>query len=432
MGETELSNIVYVPMCADIVHGGHLNIIKEARKHGQVVVGLLTDEAIASKKRLPLMNYNQRFEVVSNLKGVTKVIPQAMADYRPNLQKLKPSFVVHGNDWKAEARQQVVDSLNQWDGKLIEVEYTDGISSTQIQRKLKTNGIMPTDRTAQLARLLDAKHRIRALEAHDGISGLVVENSQLKQSGKLEVFDAIWVSSLTDSIAKGKPDTELVDRTSRLSTIQEILDVTTKPLIVDGDTGGHPQHFSHFVRKLEQLGVSAIVIEDKNGLKRNSLYSDVTKHQQEDPKTFAVKIKAGLQARTSESFMIIARIESLVLGKNQSDALLRAKTYLAAGASAIMIHSKDSSGKDIRNFARAYSMLPNSKPLVLVPTSYNKLSEGELAHWGADIIIYANHLLRAAVPAMEATAQSILEHGRSFEIEPNITPIDEFLRKVAD
>jgi phosphoenolpyruvate phosphomutase len=429
MKEAEYKKVVYIPMCADIVHVGHMNIIKEGQKLGKVTIGLLTDEAVASKKRLPFMNYEQRFEVVNNIKGVDKVIPQNTSDYRPNLRKLKPDFVVHGDDWRKEARQQVIDTISEWKGKLIEVKYTKGISSTLIHEKLKAGGISPTDRLARLERLLNAKKSIRVLEAHNGISALIVENTHIKDSkGKAEEFDAIWVSSLTDSLAKGKPDTELVDRTSRIATINEILEVTTKPLIVDGDTGGRIEHFTHTVRTLERLGVSAIVIEDKNGLKRNSLHDKPKEHTQEDPKIFAAKIKAGMNARVHEQFMVIARIESLILGKGQADALYRAKIYLEAGVSAIMIHSKDNSGIDVKEFAEAYNNLENRKTLMMIPTSYNKITEAELSSWGANIIVYANHLLRAAYPAMEHAAQSILENQRAFETESSSIPIKEFLK----
>jgi phosphoenolpyruvate mutase len=423
-------SVVYIPMCADILHPGHLNIIKEGQKLGEVIVGLLTDEAIASKKRLPLMSYKQRFEVVSGIRGVDRVVPQTTPDYRPNLLMLKPNYVVHGNDWAEQAKKQVADTIAEWDGKLIELEYTEGISSTLIHQKLKSIGVSPRDRLERLEGLLKTKKTVRVLEAHNGLSALIVENIQFKRPGNIKEFDAIWVSSLTDSIAKGKPDTELVDRTSRLATINEILEVTTKPLMVDGDTGGHPEHFIHTVRTLERLGVSAIVIEDKNGLKRNSLHGSIQDHQQEDIEAFASKIKGGIDARVHNKFMIVARIESLILGKGQQDALERARAYLAAGASAIMIHSKDKSGADIKKFADAYNKFENRKPLMMVPTSYNKISESELSDWGANIVVYANHLLRAAYPAMEHAALTILESNRSLETEEFSTPIEEFLKMI--
>ncbi len=427
--------IVYIPMAADILHPGHLKIIEEGQKRGQVIVGLLTDQAISSYKRLPLMDYQQRLEIIKNVKGVDEVIPQTTLDYRPNLRKLKPDYVIHGTDWRSgvqkQTRQQVIDTIAEWNGSLIEPEYTEGISSTAIHKKLKAISISPVARLNQLHRLLSAEKTVRAMEAHNGLSALIVENTQFKdKQGKVEQFDALWVSSLTDSIAKGKPDTELVDRTSRLATINEILEVTTKPIIVDGDTGGHTEHFVHTVRTLERLGVSAVVIEDKNGLKRNSLHDQPADHSQEDIDVFAAKIKAGIDARVHDQFMIIARIESLILGKGQKDAISRAQAYLDAGASAIMIHSKNKNGEDIKKFTADYNKLKNRKPLMLVPTSYNKITEEELSEWGANIIVYANHLLRAAYPAMERAAQIILENHRSLEAEETSTPVEDFLKMI--
>lgn len=345
------------------------------------------------------------------------------------MRALKPDFVVHGNDWREEAKQQVVDTIFEWDGKLIELEYTEGISSTLVHQKLKAGGISPMHRLARLERLLKTKKTIRALEAHNGISALIVENTQVEnKNGKNEEFDAIWVSSLTDSLAKGKPDSELIDRTSRIATINEILEVSTKPLIVDGDTGGHIEHFTHFVRTLERLGVSAVVIEDKNGLKRNSLHDNPSEHSQEEPKIFAAKIKAGIDARVHEEFMVIARIESFILGKDLSDAINRAKEYVRAGVSAIMIHSKDETGRDVMEFAQKYALLENKKPLMVVPTSYNTIDENELSDWGANIIVYANQLLRAAYPAMKNTAVSLLKNQRSFESESSSISVEDFLK----
>lgn len=429
--------IVYIAMSADMLHPGHLNIIKEGQKFGEVIVGLLTDEAIASYKRLPYMDYKQRLEVMKNIKGVDRVIPQATLDYRPNLLKLKPDYVVHGNDWRngiqQQTRQQVIDTITDWGGVLIEPDYTEGISSTILNHRLKSVGISPIERLERLEHLMNAKKTVRAMEAHNGLSALIVENTQFKsKTGQTKEFDAIWVSSLTDSIAKGKPDNEVIDRTSRLATINEILEVTTKPIIIDGDTGGHTEHFVHTVRSLERLGVSAVVIEDKTGLKRNSLHDRPVEHIQEGVDAFTAKIKAGAQVRVHEKFMIIARIESLILGKGQEDALARARAYLDAGASAIMIHSKDKSGADIKQFTNAYNRLNGRKPLMLVPTSYNKIFEKELCDWGANIIVYANHLLRASYPAMEHVAGVILENARAFEAEKFCTPIEEFLKMIPD
>ena len=429
------SKTVYIAMSADILHPGHLNIIKQGEKHGVVTIGLLTDEAIASYKRLPFMNFEQRLAVIENIRGVSQVIPQTTLDYRPNLRKLRPNYVVHGSDWQtgvqAQTRQQVLDTIAEWGGILIEPDYTEGISSTELTQKLKSAGVTPGRRLSQLGRLLDAKQTIRVMEAHNGLSALIVEHAQARDvQGQPQVFDALWISSLTDSMAKGKPDTELVDRTSRFATINEILEVTTKPIIFDGDTGGHAEHFVHTVRTLERFGVSAVVIEDKNGLKRNSLQAEISEHNQEDPMVFAAKIKAGIDARTHEQFMIIARIESLVTSAGQADALKRAQLYLDAGASAIMIHSKHSTGLDIKAFTKAYNALPNRKPLMLVPTTYNAIHEAELTAWGANIVVYANQLLRASYPAMERVAQIILENQRGLEAEAVCLPVADLLKLI--
>lgn len=433
-----LSKQVYIAMSADILHAGHLNIIEEGRKRGDVTIGLLTDEAIASYKRVPFMNYHQRHAVVSNIKGVVRVVPQATLDYRPNLQELRPDYVVHGDDWKngvqKQTRQRVIDTLAEWKGELIEPVYTTQVSSTLLQKKVQAVGISPTRRLQRLTDALRAKPYIRAMEAHDGLSALIVERSIARPAdGNQEVqFDAIWISSLTDSLAKGKPDTEIVDWSSRLATINEILEVTTKPLIVDGDTGGHAEHFVHTVRTLERLGVSGVVVEDKTGVKRNSLHESNDIHTQEAIDVFAHKIRRGVEARLSESFLVIARIESLITGAGHDDAVARAEAFIAAGAGAIMIHSKDKSGEDIKKFAAAYAHLPVTKPLMVVPTTYNSMYEYELAEAGANIIVYANHLLRAAYPAMQQVAASVLIHGRSFESDPLCVPVKDLLAVVPE
>jgi len=326
--------LVYVGMSADLVHPGHLNIINEARKLGEVMIGLLTDKAIASYKRLPYMTYEQRKIVVENIKGVKYVVPQTTLDYVPNLRKYKPDFVVHGDDWKVgvqqKTRQRVVDVLKEWGGRLIEVPYTKGISSTQLNNVLKEVGTTPQIRMKRLRRLLESKKISRFLEAHNGISALIVEN--IKYENK--EFDGIWISSLTDSVAKGKPDIELPDLSDRISNINEILEVTTKPLIVDGDTGGKIEHFKHLVRTLERLGVSAVIIEDKIGLKKNSLFGTSVFQTQDSIKNFCKKIEEGKKAQVTSDFMIIARIESLILKKGMRDALKRARAYIKAGADA--------------------------------------------------------------------------------------------------
>jgi len=411
--------IVYVGMSADIVHHGHLNIINEARKHGKVIVGLLTDEAIASYKRLPLIPFNQRKNIIEHIKGVDEVVPQETLDYVPNLIKIKPDFVVHGDDWKhgaqRETRQNVIDALNKWGGILIEIPYTKDISSTQLINTIKDRGTTPNIRLKSLKRLLNAKPHIRVLEAHNGITGLIVEKAKVEAKGFSKEFDAIWLSSLTVSTSKGKPDTEVVDFTSRFQTIEEILEVTTKPIIVDGDTGGDAEHFRFRVRTLERLGVSAIIIEDKIGSKRNSLFGTDVFQEQDTIERFCEKIQTGKQGLVTDDFMIIARIESLILKRGMDDAIKRAKAYIGANADGIMIHSKEKDGKEIADFCKIYNKFEKRVPLVVVPSTFAHMAESELEELGVNIIIYGNHQIRSAYPAMLKTAQSILIHDRCKE-----------------
>lgn len=411
---------VYIGMSADLVHPGHLNIIQHARELGdEIIVGLLTDKAIASYKRLPFMNWEQRKVVVENIKGVSKVVPQETLDYVPNLRALKPDFVVHGDDWRSgvqkETRQRIIDVLKEWNGRLVEVPYTEGISSTQLNKVLKEIGTTPEIRSRRLRRLLESKDIVRVMEAHNGLSGLIVEQTQVDVNGKKEEFDALWISSLTQATAKAKPDNGFLDASTRIAALSEILDVTTKPIIYDGDSGGPIEHFVFTVRELERLGVSAIIIEDKVGLKKNSLFGTEVKQEQDTIENFCNKIASGKANQVTDNFMIIARIESLILEKGMDDAFNRAKAYLKAGADGIMIHSRSKVFDEIKEFTQLYNQLPNRKPLVVVPSSYAQVTENELIENNINVVIYANQLLRAAYPAMVKVAQSILTHHRAKE-----------------
>lgn len=425
---------VYIGMSADLIHPGHLNIIQEAAKHGAVTVGLLTDKAIAAYKRLPYMSYDQRKIVIENIKGVENVVPQLTLDYEDNLRKYKPDVVVHGDDWRegvqAKVRQKVIDILSEWDGKLIEIPYTEGISSTAINKALKEIGTTPDIRRGKLKRLLEAKKYLRFIEAHNGLTGLICENASIATSDGNQEFDGMWSSSLTDSTLRGKPDIEAVDLTARSSTLNEIFEVTTKPLIYDADTGGQLEHFEFTVRTLERLGVSAAVIEDKKGLKKNSLLGNEVKQHQETIDNFCRKIRSGKKASVTDDFMIIARIESLILEAGMSDAIERAAAYIDAGADGIMIHSRQKSADEIFEFCRIYNQLDTGIPIIAVPSSYNAVTERELSDHGVRIIIYANQLLRSAYPAMMATANSILENGRSYEADSTLLPIKDVLELI--
>jgi phosphoenolpyruvate phosphomutase len=429
-----MTKTVYVGMSADLVHPGHLNIIKKAASLGEVTIGLLTDQAIASYKRVPFMTFEQRLQVVENIKGVVRVVPQTTLDYVPNLQKYKPNFVVHGDDWQQgvqkNVRQSVIDCLAQWQGELVEIPYTQGISSTALHKAMKEIGTTPQIRLKSLKRLLSAKPLIRFLDIHNALSGLIIENTKVETENGVQEFDGMWGSSLTDSTAKGKPDIEAVDVSSRMSTLNEVLEVTTKPIIYDGDTGGKTEHFVFTVKTLERLGVSAVIIEDKTGLKKNSLFGTEVEQTQDSIENFSAKIQAGKAAQATNDFMIIARIESLIGGQGMDHAMERAEAFLNAGADGIMIHSREKSPDEIFEFCDRYTQLSNKKTLVVVPSSYNSVYESELVTKGVNVVIYANQLLRSAYPAMVNTATSILENGRSAEVDSKMMPIKQILELI--
>lgn len=422
---------VYIAMSADIIHPGHLNIIATARQYGSVVVGVLTDEAIASYKRLPFLSFEQRSTIVEQLKGVDQVIAQETLDYVPNLRKIKPDFVVHGDDWKTgvqrQTRQRVIETLKEWGGELVEPAYTPGINSTMLNAAIQEIGTTPDIRLKKLRRLLAAKTIVRALEVHNGLTGLIVENTAIKKDQQTLEFDAMWLSSLTDSVSKGKPDTGCVDFTSRLHTLDQILEVTSKPIIFDGDNGGPSSHFAFVVKTLERLGVSAVIIEDKIGLKKNSLIASDSRQSQDSIENFSSKISAGKQAQLTDSFMIIARIESFNMGSGLEDALRRTESYIKAGSDAVMIHSKREVPDEIFAFCKEYAQMENKVPLVAVPSTYDAVSELELIDAGVNLVIYANHLLRSSYPAMTRTARTILEHGRAKEAAESCLPVKELI-----
>lgn len=426
-----MSKSVYIAISADILHQGHINLINEASRLGVLTVGVLTDEAVASYKRYPILDFEARKKIILNIKGVENVVEQSGVDYVENLEKLKPDFVVHGDDWidsiQSKIRERVINTLSKWGGKLIEIPYTEGVSVDRLSTVLNQEGIMPELRRSRLRSLLRLKPLVRVMEAHNGLSGLVVENARVVKDEKIESFDAMWLSSLTDSTSKGKPDIELVDMTSRMNTINEIMEVTTKPIILDGDTGGLIEHFVYNVKTLERMGVSAVIIEDKVGLKKNSLFGTDVEQTQDTTGHFCAKIKAGRKAALTSDFMIIARIESLILKQGMEDALSRAKAYVEAGAQGIMIHSREKEPYEIYEFCDRFRQFSKDTPIIAVPTSYNQVYERELTEHGVNVVIYANHLIRSAYPAMMNTAQSILENERCLEAGANCLPIKEIL-----
>jgi phosphoenolpyruvate phosphomutase / 2-hydroxyethylphosphonate cytidylyltransferase len=422
---------VYVSMVADLLHAGHLKVLKEAVKYGEVTVGLLTSNAIREIDDVVYLKYQQRKDVIESLVQVSNVVSQETASYKTNLLDLKPDYVIHGDDWisgpQSLYRNEVIEILKEWEGDLIEVEYSSEISDKDIKNQLMHLGVTTVHRLHRLRYLLKSKKIVHILEAHNALSGLIAENSEAKRNSQMASFDGMWSSSLTDSTAKGKPDIEAIDITSRIATVNEIFEVTTKPLIFDADTGGRTEHFEFTVKTLERTGVSAVVIEDKTGLKKNSLFGNEVEQNQDTIENFSNKIRAGKKAQVSEDFMIIARIESLILDAGMEDALKRAAAYIDAGADGIMIHSRHKDPAEIVDFMKRFRKVDNKTPVVVVPTSFNSVSTEEFIDLGVNIVIYANHMLRAAYPAMLDVAHSILANGRSLEAEPNCMPIKDIL-----
>ena len=425
---------VYVGITADIIHPGIINILREGSKRGEVIVGLLTDSAIARYKRLPYLSYEQRKEMVESLKFVSKVVAQEEWSYIPNLRKYKPNIIIHGDDWKtgilAREREEVFKLMAEMGGEVAEIPYTQGINSTALNESVSSIGTTPDIRLKTLRRLIEVKPIVRIMEAHSGLSGLIIEKLELQKEDGIHRYDGMWSSSLTDSTSKGKPDIEAVDITTRLHDLTQILECTTKPIIYDGDTGGLCEHFVFTVRTLERNGISAVIIEDKAGLKKNSLFGTEVDQQLAPVEEFCEKIQAGKKAQVTKEFMIIARLESLIAGGTVDEAINRSFAYVKAGADGVMIHSKEKSGEDIREFCRKFRKEYSAVPIVLVPTTYNQFFEEDFAEWGANIVIYANHMLRSSYPAMYQTAQTILEKGRSLEADKLCMSIREILELI--
>ncbi len=427
------NKIVYVPLAVDILHSGHLNIINRAKKYGKVVIGLLSDNAVAEYKNIPALEYEERYKIVKNLKNIHKIIKQDTWDYSKVLNSLKPDYFVHGDDWRKgiqkKTRQKVIRLLKKNKAKLIEIPYTKNISSSSIKSDL-INHLTPTSRVSILKRLIDSKKIVRILESHSPLSGLIVENMKFQKGNTTEQFDGMWSSSLTDSSLKGKPDNQSLDFSSRFNGLGDLFDVTTKPLIFDADNGGRLEHLPFTVRTLERLGVSAIMIEDKIGLKKNSLFRDQSGAKQDSIKDFCKKIDLIKKTRNSKDFLIGARIESFILGKGLQDGLKRAKAYSAAGADLILIHSKENTPKEIFSFSKVFRKTRYFKPLVSVPSTYSRTTESMLIKNGFKIVIYANQMLRASYPAMENVAKTILKNQRSFELEKKISSVKEVINLI--
>lgn len=422
---------VYTCFCTDVIHEGHLNIIKHALKYGKLIVGVLSDQAMIRFNKFPTLSFEERMNLIRNIDGVEQVVIQDQIMYDKVFQTIKPDYVIHGDNWKngveIAIRNNVISLLKQYGGELIEVPYTFSEKTKLIDDKIKEKRSMPEYRRKALKQLLKIRGLVKALEVHNGLTGLIAEKTVIENNGEFDQYDAMWISSLCDSTSKGKPDIELVDMTSRLNTISEVMEVTTKPIIFDCDTGGIIEHFVYSVRTLERIGVSAIIVEDKIGLKRNSLFGTDVKQTQDSIEHFCEKIQAGKKIQLSDDFMIIARIESLILEQGMEDALNRANAYVKAGADGIMIHSRKKEPSEILNFCDSFRKENKTTPIVVVPTSFNSITEDELYKHGVNIVIYANQLTRAAFPAMENVAKDILKYHRAKEVDDRLMPIKEII-----
>lgn len=427
---------VYMCFSTDMIHSGHIAIIKKAAKLGKLTIGVLSDEAVASFKRFPLMPYEERKSIVENINGVANVIEQKELSYAKNLRMLKPDYVVHGDDWKEgfqkPIRDEVIQVLSEFGGELVEYPYSKDLKYTELEKLSREQLAMPDLRRSRLKKLISMKGTISAIEAHSGITGLIAEKTTVLKDGKTYQFDAMWVSSLCDSTAKGKPDIELVDMTSRFRTIDDIMEVTTKPIIFDGDTGGLTEHFVYTVKSLERMGVSMVIIEDKTGLKKNSLFGTEVEQTQDSIENFSEKIRAGKKAQKTKDFMICARIESLILERGMEDALERAFAFVEAGADAIMIHSRKKDPAEIFEFVEKFRAKNTVTPVVVVPTSFNSVTEEEFKARGVNVVIYANQLTRSGFPAMQKVATTILEHHRAKEADDMCMSIKEIINLIPE
>lgn len=427
---------VYMCFSSDILHSGHMAIIKKAAHLGKLIIGVLSDEAVTSYKRIPLLPFEERKSMFENISSVYKVVEQKALSYKENLEKYQPDMVVHGDDWctgfQKPVRDEVVSILSSYGGKLIEFPYSGNSKYEELERRARTNLSTPDMRRGRLRKAIEIKGIITAIEAHSGLTGLIAENTVSYQKGEAHQFDAMWISSLCDSTAKGKPDIELVDMTSRFRTIDDIMEVTTKPIIFDGDTGGLTEHFVYTVRTLERMGVSMVIIEDKTGLKKNSLFGNEVVQTQDSIPNFCAKIAAGKKAQKTKEFMICARIESLILEQGMEDALERAFAFVGAGADAIMIHSRKKDPAEIFEFVERFREKDKHTPIVVVPTSFNTVTEDEFKERGVNIVIYANQLTRTGFPAMQNAAKMILENHRAKECDDICMPFKEIIRLIPE
>ena len=429
-----MEKTVYTCFSTDVIHAGHLNIITEAKKLGRVVVGALSDEASIRYNRFPTVSLDERVKLYQSIDDVDEVIVQNDMMYSDVIEKVHPDYVLHGDNWKegpmSAIREHVIGMVSSYGGQVIDIPYTYNPEVERVDKRLKEKLAEPEYRRKRLRQLIEMVPIVKIIETHSGLTGLIAEKTVVENNGKLDQFDGMWLSSLCDSTDRGKPDIELVDMTSRMRTVNDIMEVTTKPIILDGDTGGLTEHFVYNVRTLERMGVSAVIIEDKTGLKKNSLFGTEVEQTQDSIENFSAKIRAGKAAQLTDDFMIIARIESLILERGMDDALTRAKAFVEAGADGIMIHSRKKDPAEILEFCDKFRAFDKKTPIVVVPTSFNMITEEELASHGVNIVIYANQLMRAAFPVMVNTAEEILKNHRALEVDSKLMPFKDIIRLI--
>lgn len=422
---------VYTCFTTDVIHEGHLNLINEAKKYGEVIIGVLSDECMIRFNRFPSVDFDERKRIAEEIPGVSRVIIQKSIHYDEIIKEIKPDYIIHGDNWLEGPMRAIRDRasvlLESYGGRIIDVPYTYNETVTLIDSRIRERLAMPEYRRKRLRKLINLCPIVKTIEVHSGLTGLIAEKTIVENDGELDQFDAMWISSLCDSTAKGKPDIELVDMTSRFRTIDDVMEVTTKPIIFDGDTGGLTEHFIYTVRSLERMGVSAIIIEDKTGLKKNSLFGTEVSQTQDTIEHFCQKIASGKKVQLTDDFMIIARIESLILEQGMEDALNRARAYVKAGADGIMIHSRKKDPDEILEFCDKFRGEDSDTPIVVVPTSFNTITETELSKHGVNIVIYANQLTRSAFPAMEQTAKDILKYHRAKEVDDRLMSIKSII-----
>jgi len=413
---------VYVGMVGDMLHVGHINILKTAARLGRVTVGVLTDRAVVGYKRLPLLAFEDRVRVVESIADVAAVVPQKTLSYVENLRALRPDYVVHGDDWRygdqvSRARAEVIATLGEWGGELVEVAYTKGISSTAIHRSGAADALFSGTRQGRLRRLLAAKPTLRIVEAHSGLSAKIA--AEVRGPDGATGFDAVWQSGLTDAIHRGKSDGGAVDRGRRLQAVEEILDAGPLPLIYDGRAAGRPETVFDLTRALDKAGVSALCLGDRSDPDRTG--------PEMSPAETVAQIEAVRAACPTGAVMAISRIVVAAPGNGGSGALDRALdralALLEAGSDAVMFDSAADTAEPILDIAARLRRQRRDVPLFAAQSDRWGAPIHRFENAGIDAVVYETHLLRATVAPMRRAATALLAEGTG--PAPDLTPLPE-------